>query len=447
VTVTRGADGTALVEPVAGFSDLTGRGVAVDRGVLEVAIVGLGYVGLPTALAFVAAGAAVAGVDASPARLAAIRRQQVDLSAADRAGLDDALTNPEFVLTNDTSVLTRADAIVICVPTPVDAHLVPDLRPLAAACNTVVAHARAGQTIILTSTTYVGTTREMLAQPLAERGLTPGRDVFVAFSPERIDPGNTEFALHAVPRVVGGVSGECVQHARAMLGRICADVHVVSSAETAEMTKLYENVFRAVNIALANEIADVSHTFGIDPRELIDAAATKPYGFTPFYPGPGVGGHCIPCDPHYLRWQLRALREESPLIDQAMDSIARRPRRVVRRIVDLLAQPGIPLSRARILVYGISYKPRVQDTRESPAIEIIEELLARGAQVAYYDSLVESVELRDGVIHSLASPEGEWDLVLAHTVHSDSDSDWLTRCSSVLDASYRLPRANGIATV
>jgi UDP-N-acetyl-D-glucosamine dehydrogenase len=282
---------------------------------------------------------------------------------------------------------------------------------------------------------------------LAERGLIAGRDVFVAFSPERIDPGNTEFALHAVPRVVGGVTRECSHHARATLSRICADVHVVSSAETAEMTKLYENVFRAVNIALANEIADVAHTFDIDARELIEAAATKPYGFTPFYPGPGVGGHCIPCDPHYLRWQLRALREESPLIDQAMDSIARRPRRVVRRIVDVLAEPGIPLSRARILVYGISYKPRVRDTRQSPAIEIIEELIARGAQVAYYDPLVESVELREGPIHSLASPDGEWDLVLAHTVHSDADTDWLTRCSTVLDASYRLPRASGIATV
>ncbi|MGZ8764149.1 MAG: nucleotide sugar dehydrogenase [Acidimicrobiia bacterium] len=435
------------MDPVDRIQGEYAGGVGLHRGGADVAILGLGYVGLPTGLAFVTAGVAVAGVDASPERLAAIRAQEVDLGPSDRADLSDALENPGFVLTDDTSILTEADAIIVCVPTPVDAHLNPDLRILAGACKTVVAHARAGQTIILTSTTYVGTTRELLEQPLAERGLVAGRDVFIAFSPERIDPGNTQFALRSVPRVVGGISPECSQRARALLSRICAEVHLVSSAETAEMTKLYENVYRAVNIALANEISDVARAFTIDPRELIEAAATKPYGFTPFYPGPGVGGHCIPCDPHYLRWQLRALREESPLIDQAMDSIARRPRRVVGRITDVLAEPGIPLSRARILVYGVSYKPRVCDTRESPAIEIIEELLARGASVDYYDSLVASVELRGGAIHSLPAPDGDWDLVLAHTVHSDADTDWLTRCPIVLDASYRLPRAAGIVTV
>jgi nucleotide sugar dehydrogenase len=421
--------------------------VAVEHDVLNVAIVGLGYVGLPTALAFAAAGAAVTGIDANPGRLAAIRRQHVDLAHADKASLDAALSDPEFVLTDDTAALSRADAVVICVPTPVDSHLNPDLRPLAGACSTVVDHARAGQTIILTSTTYVGTTRELLAAALADRGLVAGEDVFVAFSPERIDPGNTQFALQAVPRVVGGVTERCTEHARAVLSHTCADVHVVSSAETAEMTKLYENVFRAVNIALANEIADVASTFDIDPRELVEAASTKPYGFTPFHPGPGVGGHCIPCDPHYLRWQLRARRQESPLIDQAMDCIARRPRRVVGRVVEALAERGVAASQARVLVYGVTYKPRVRDTRESPALEIIEDLVARGATVSFYDPIVDSVEIGDTLLDSVDAADGDWDLVLVHTVHSEDDAEWLARQPSVLDATYRLPRAAGIETI
>jgi nucleotide sugar dehydrogenase len=287
----------------------------------------------------------------------------------------------------------------------------------------------------------------MLVEPLARDGRVAGRDVFVAFSPERLDPGNANRLQHEVPRVVGGATAACATRASEVLRRICPEVHVVGSPETAEMTKLYENIFRAVNIALANEVSDIACALEIDPMEVIRAASTKPYGFMPFYPGPGVGGHCIPCDPHYLRWQLRALREESPLIDQAMELIACRPRRVFSRIREVLSDRGVSLAGARILIYGIAYKPQISDTRGSPAIEIMQRLLDRGAHVSYYDPLVTSVELGQQFATTLGSPEGEWDLVLAHTMHSNRDVDWLSARANVLDVTYRLPRVAGISVV
>lgn len=262
------------------------------------------------------------------------------------------------------------------MPTPVDRHLVPDLGALSAACASVVEHAVPGQLLMLTSTTYVGTTRDLLVEPLTARGFVVGEDIFVAFSPERIDPGNARHTQDTTPRVVGGTGRETTDRAAAVLARTAPSVHVLPSPEAAEMTKLWENTFRAVNIALANEFAENCRTLGIDPIPVIEAAATKPYGFMPFYPGPGVGGHCIPCDPHYLLWQLRAERTASPVIEAAMTAIAGRPGMVVRRVRELLGERGLATVGARVLVVGIAYKPGVADLRESPALEIIEELAA-----------------------------------------------------------------------
>ncbi len=214
--------------------------------------------------------------------------------------------------------LRSADAVIVCVPTPVDDHRAPDLGALGSACATVVEYAQPGQLLLLTSTTYVGCTHDLLVEPLRRRGLVAGRDIAVAFSPERIDPANERYPADRVPRVVGGATASCAGRASQVVAAVAPDVHVVSSAEAAEMTKLYENTFRAVNIALANELASVSRTLNLDAMEVIAAAATKPYGFFPFYPGPGVGGHCIPCDPHYLLWQLRALHHRAPLVEEAM---------------------------------------------------------------------------------------------------------------------------------
>ncbi|HEY5855546.1 MAG TPA: nucleotide sugar dehydrogenase [Aldersonia sp.] len=406
----------------------------------DVAVLGLGYVGLPNMLAFHAAGLRVLGIDRSDRRLAEIRCARVDLTASDRERLSGALAEERFELAADSANLQRAAAVVICVPTPVDAHQVPDLGPLGRACDTAVANAVPGQVLILTSTTYVGTTAELLARPLAARGLRPGLDVHVAFSPERINPGTDSFAHEAVPRVVGGITEECTRRAAEVVQKSTTTVHTVTSAETAEMSKLIENTFRAVNIALANEFADACGTLDLNVTEAIDAAATKPYGFMPFYPGPGVGGHCIPCDPHYLLWQMRRHRRALPVVEHAMNAIAGRPRRIVERAMEFLSAAGRSMHDARVLVVGVTYKPDVEDLRESPALEIVAELLDRGAVVAYFDPFVDELRLPSGqVLRSIADPRAAVpDLAIIHTAHSDLDLEWLSEAPIVLDATYRI---------
>jgi UDP-N-acetyl-D-glucosamine dehydrogenase len=408
-------------------------------GIATVAVVGLGYVGLPTALALHRQGVGVIGVDVSPTRLEAIQTRQVDLLPTELAVLGAALEQPDFRITADAESLAEADAVIICVPTPVDAHLNPDLRALAGACASVVERARPGQVLILTSTTYVGCTYDLLVAPLAERGLRAGEEVFVAFSPERIDPGIAEHEHTTTPRVLGGVTPECAQWAADVIGLLTESVHLVSSAEAAEMTKLYENTFRAVTLALANEFAGICRSMDLDAVEVTRAAATKPYGFLALYPGPGVGGHCIPCDPHYLLWQLHSSRTPAPLIEQAMTAIAERPHQVVSRAVEVMSDLGRGLGGARVLVVGVSYKAGVQDVRETPALEIITGLEARGARVYYADPLVPSIQLPDGrlMASDASASESEWDLVLLHTIHPGQDYSWVSRCSTVLDATYR----------
>jgi UDP-N-acetyl-D-glucosamine dehydrogenase len=404
-----------------------------------VAVVGLGYVGLPTALSLLEAGCRVIGVDASPARLDAIVEQDVDLLPDDLERLRRQVASSDLELTGDAARIAAADAVIVCVPTPVTQQLVPDLGALSGACRSVGSHARAGQAIVLTSTTYVGCTRELLEQPLRERGLRPGEDIHIAFSPERIDPGVPDHVPAATPRVVGGLTPRCTERAAAVLSRTCPVVHTVSSPEAAEMTKLLENTFRAVNIALANEIADVAGHFKLSATEIIDAAATKPYGFMKFTPGPGVGGHCIPCDPHYLLWQLRGDRVPAPIIEAAMTAIAMRPHRVISRLRDVLAEHGRSLSGARVHLVGVSYKPAVADVRESPALEILAACAAAGAEVGYTDSHVPEVVLPNGqVLRSTPADEIDADIVLVHTTHPEEDVAWLAEHALVLDATFRL---------
>lgn len=403
-----------------------------------VGVVGLGYVGLPTAIGFAATSRGVVGVDANPARLDRIRALDVDLLPEDLVGLRTALDAGSVTVTDDASLLAAVDAIIICVPTPVDDHLTPDLGPLAAACRDVVAIVRPGQLVVLTSTTYVGTTDDLVVRPLERRGFRVGTDVFVAFSPERIDPGNAAFAHRHVPRVVGGATPECTRRAAALIARSTGYVHPVSSTRAAELTKLYENTFRAVNIALVNEIADASRQLDVTVTEVIDAAATKPYGFMPFTPGPGVGGHCIPCDPHYLLWQLRSRRVSMPLVESAMNCIAGRPSRVVARIREELGDRRIALRGARIVVIGVAYKPGVADFRESPALEIIDRLTELGADVSYLDPMVPEVTIGGRTARSLtAPPPVAPDLVVLHTRHPGQQLGWLAGVPAVLDATYR----------
>lgn len=411
----------------------------------DIAIVGLGYVGLPMALALNAAGRRVLGLDVSAERLEVISSQQADLLPSDKMRLLKALDSPDFTMSVDLSLLAQAAAVIVCVPTPVDPYLVPDLGILRSACASVVKFAVPGQLLMLTSTTYVGSTRDLLALPLLARDLVPGQDVFVAFSPERINPGVDAFSHEEVPRVVGGMTPACGEKGAALLAFSAKSVHPVPSAEVAEMTKLVENTFRAVNIALANEFSDVCRELDISVMDVIDAASTKPYGFMAFTPGPGAGGHCIPCDPHYLLWQLRKARVGAPLIEHAMAGLAGRPLKVVDRARRILSDRNHGVSGSRVLVLGVAYKPDVEDLRESPALEIMAAMIADGAEVAYHDPWCPTApDGHGGELKSLTAPE-TWsaDLVILHTRHAGMEIEWLADAPAVLDTTYRLSeRAN-----
>jgi UDP-N-acetyl-D-glucosamine dehydrogenase len=409
-------------------------------GVRTVAVVGLGYVGLPTTLALREAGFPVIGLDVSERRLGAIRDGDVDLLDRDRPRLTAALASGRLALTAQPAALRLADAVIVAVPTPVDEHHAPDLSAVRAACATVVAHARPGQTLILTSTTYVGTTRDLLVAPLTERGLTVGVDVHVAFAPERINPGDALWEQATVPRVLGGVTEACVEAAVQILGATASRLHVVSSPEAAEFTKLQENTFRAVNLAFANEMAAAAGHYDLDPVEIIAAAGTKPYGYLAHYPGPGVGGHCIPVDPYYLLSPLRAAGVGVPVTEQAMAAVARRPAMVADRALSLIAQRGIAAEDARVLLVGVAYKPGVGDHRESPALQIGARLAQRGAHVAYHDPLVAAVAIDAAgpVLQSVAVPAAaDYDLVLVAVVHPGHPYGFLADAEHVLDATYR----------
>ena len=406
-----------------------------------VAVVGLGYVGLPTLLALHDAGRPVIGIDVDDARIDAIRAADVDLPRADASRLRDALAGERLRLAKLPAAAAPADAVIICVPTPVDEQRRPDPSALKAACAATVANARPGQAIVLTSTTSVGSTRELLVEPLAERGLRAGVDVAVAFAPERIHPGDQGVDQRVVPRIVGGATPSCAVQARALLEPTAAKVHVVSSLEAAEATKLYENTARAVNLALANELAALTRHLGLDPVEIVDAAATKPYGFLAHYPGPGVGGHCIPVDPHYLLAPLRAAGLRAPIAEQAMAAIEERPAQVARRALALLAARGIAPDEAIVLIAGMAYKPGVADARESPGLALAAELERAGVELAYHDPRVPEVRLPSGrTLRSVPEPDPRiLDLVIVTAIHQDAERRWLEACDHVLDATYRMP--------
>jgi UDP-N-acetyl-D-glucosamine dehydrogenase len=424
------------------------RGDAASVAQALVAVVGLGYVGLPTAIALRGAGARIVGIDTSHSRLAEIRGGTAELLSAEQEQLHGYLQDGGMLLTDRIDALSAADLVMICVPTPIDAQRRPNPRALKRACAEVVEHARPGQTFVLTSTTYVGTTRELLVQPLAGRGLRAGEDVFVAFAPERIDPGVADHEQLKTPRVIGAVSETCFRHASELLRHTCKDLHRVSSPEAAEMIKLYENTFRAVNIALAFEMAEACKAHALDPIEVTDGAATKPFGFMAHYPSAGVGGHCIGVDPHYLLHPLRERGCPATLAEEAMRKVAGRPRHVVWRAHELLAHGGGRLRDARVLVVGVSYKPGVADSREAPAVEIIERLQAEGANVDFHDPYVSSIKI-DGEPKSGVDPDPrrdasglgpeDYDLAIVVTIHPDHDYGWLRRCPVVLDCTYRTP--------
>jgi UDP-N-acetyl-D-glucosamine dehydrogenase len=394
------------------------------RGTPIVGVIGLGYVGLPLAVAFAESGASVIGIDLDPARLRDItvgRSFVEDVSSESLAALVRA---ERLSASDDFTRLKDADAIVICVPTPLGKSKEPDISFIVGAADALASVVRRGQLIVLESTTYPGTTQEILMPRFQARGLAPGRDVFLAFSPERIDPGNRQHTLRSIPKVVGGLTPACTELANALYGRITPRVVPVSGPATAEMVKLLENTFRSVNIALANEFAIMCRRLGISVWEVIAAAATKPFGFMPFYPGPGLGGHCLPSDPHYLTWKVRLSGYEPRFIAFADEINTHMPSYVVQLLTEALNDRERAVRGSRILVLGVAYKPNVADVRDSPALEIVELLLQKGARVSYHDPLVAGVDVGGARLESLAWPVPDldrYDVVLILTAHSGYD--------------------------
>ncbi|CAM5318951.1 nucleotide sugar dehydrogenase [Streptomyces violaceorubidus] len=404
------------------------------------AVVGLGYVGLPTALALSDAGATVIGVDSSPDRLRDIARGAVDLLPLHHAQLACASAGDRFRLTPDPTAVREADAVVICVPTPVDARREPDLTALSSACASAVEHAVPGQLIVLTSTSYVGTTRDLLVEPLRARGFTVDEDVYVAFAPERIDPGNERHTPERTPRLVGGAGPRSSRAAADLLAPTASVVRTVADPETAEMAKLWENTYRAVNIALANELADACHSLGLAPVPVIEAAATKPYGFMPFYPGPASAVTAsratrTTCSGSWTR-SARARRWSPP----PSRPTATGPRGSPNAPSTCSAASGVPARDARVLLVGAAYKEGVADVRESPAVEILAGLTRAGAHVAYCDPLVPSLRVGADALHHVPDPHTRrWDLVVLNTVHPVHDLTWLCAADAppVLDTRQR----------
>ncbi len=366
-----------------------------------VAVIGVGYVGLPLAMELCAAGTDVVGIDVSDALCMALNAGRSHVGDVPDETLAAAIAgNPSrFRATTDPAAIGDVDAVIICVPTPLRKSKDPDISYVVQAAKAVAAHARPGQLVVLESTTYPGTTEEILVPMLRDRGLTPGVDVAVAFSPERVDPGNPRFGIRNTPKVVGGVTPACTALATALYRRCCDTVVPVSSPAAAETAKLLENVFRSVNIGLVNEFALICKELGVDVWEVIDAAATKPFGFMRFVPGPGLGGHCIPVDPHYLSWKLRSHDFTARFIELADAINSRMPAHVVSVVTDALNDHRKAVRESTILLLGIAYKRDVSDVRESPALAVLEQLLARGADVVYHDPFVDHVVL-GGATHA-----------------------------------------------
>jgi UDP-N-acetyl-D-glucosamine dehydrogenase len=391
----------------------------------RVGIIGLGYVGLPLALLFEEAGFSVVGFDVDPAKPEALQRGESYIRHIGAKRVAEAFARGRVVATTDFERLNECDAILVCVPTPLGRHREPDLSFIRATADEVARRLRPAQLVVLESTTYPGTTREELLPPFEAQGLKCGTDFFLAFSPEREDPGNPSFHTRNIPKLVGGLDPASQEVATALYGAAVQDVVPVSSPEVAEAAKLLENIFRAVNIALANEMKLVLDRMGVNVWEVIDAARTKPFGFMPFYPGPGLGGHCIPLDPFYLTWKAAEYGVWARFIELAGDVNTAMPNYVVGRTARALNRHGKSLKGSRVLVLGLSYKADIDDDRESPSFEIIERLREQGAEVAYCDPYIPVA--RPGRDHDLglasvpctAEEFSRHDVLVVSTAHSD----------------------------
>ena len=420
---------------------------AIRDRTARVGVIGLGYVGLPLVLLFEEAGFPVIGFDTDTTKTEMLNRGETYIRHIGRERIAKAFASERAVATTHFDRLGDCDAILICVPTPLGTHREPDLKYIRITAEEIALRLRPGQLIVLESTTYPGTTREELLPRFEARGLTCGKDFFLGFSPEREDPGNERFNTKNIPKVVGGIDAPSLRAAAALYGAIIDQVVPVSSPEVAESAKLLENIFRAVNIALVNEMKVVFDRMGIDVWEVIEAAKTKPFGFMPFYPGPGLGGHCIPLDPFYLTWKAAEYGVWARFIELAGEINTAMPRYVVDRTVEAVNQHGKSIVGASVLVMGLSYKPDIDDDRESPSFELIELLQERGAKVSYCDPFVPVA--RRGRKHDLglesipctAEALGHYDAVVVATPHSQfKDPALWSRVRLAVDTRNIVPR-------
>ena len=416
---------------------------AKDRTAL-CGVVGLGYVGLPLVMEFVRAGYRVIGFDVSQKVVDLLNDGRSHIKDVPNSAVAAAIKSGKFVATTDLTRLREPDAISICVPTPLSKTKDPDVSYVLAATDAVKQALRRGQLVVLESTTYPGTTRELMLPALEATGLKVGEDFFLAFSPERVDPGNAKWNTRNTPKVVGGITPACLQVAAALYEPAIEKLVPVSSTEAAELVKILENTFRSVNIGLVNEMAIVCDKLGVDVWEVIDAAATKPFGFMKFTPGPGVGGHCIPLDPHYLAWKMRTLNYKTRFIELAGELNAAMPEYWIAKLAERLNDAGKAVRGSTVLVLGVAYKKDIDDIRESPALDVIRLLHQRGANVCYHDPYVATVK-EDGLslisVPLTAETLKGADCVIVVTDHSDVDYGLVARHSrAVVDTRHVLPR-------
>lgn len=409
----------------------------IKRRKAKVGVIGLGYVGLPLAVGFAHAGFHVLGIDVDTRKVKRINQGRSDILDVSSNELKVLMREKKLHATSDYGLLTGLDTVSICVPTPLRKTREPDISFVVNASRNVAKYLRRGQLIILESTTYPGTTDEVILPILSEKGLKAGKDFYLAFSPERVDPGNKTFHTRNIPKVVGGITRECTRIAKLFYEQAIETVIPVSSSRIAEMVKLLENTFRSTNIALVNELALISSRLGIDVWEVVNAAATKPFGFMPFYPGPGLGGACIPVDPSYLTWKSRVAGFEARFIELAGEINRSMPEYVVSKVADALNEQKKSVKGSSILILGVAYKKDVNDSRESPAIEIINSLKTRGAKVFYNDPLIPEMDIGGKVMKSTRLTDKTFkkaDCVVIITDHSQYNfADIVTRAKFIVD--------------
>lgn len=402
----------------------------------KVAIIGLGYVGLPLSVELARQGFTVTGFDISKKKVDLLNSGKSDIDDIPNSAVAEIVKNKKFKATTDWSLIKDMDTVSICVPTPLSKTKDPDVSYILAALDSIKNHLKNGSLVVLESTTYPGTTEELILPILSENKKQVGKDFFLAFSPERVDPGNINFTTKNTPRVVGGITPACTETAKVFYEQTISNIYTVSSTQSAEMVKLLENTFRSVNIGLVNEVALMCDRLGLDVWEIIDAAATKPFGFMPFYPGPGLGGHCIPIDPHYLSWKLKSLNYSARFIELAGDVNSHMPEYVVDRIANLLNDRlAKSINKSKIVALGVAYKRDIQDMRESPALDVIKLLEDKGAKVQYNDPYVPSFYIDAKTYKSSkfsAKLLQDADLVIILTDHTDYDYEFIVKNSKAI---------------